>query len=162
MTRPGAALLLSVLVAVIAVAAGSRSPVAVRTEKCRRNKVLPIPDGKLKRVSKGAEEFLVKCDKGFKAAMGGSEEAVVKCSRDGVIENAEDAPKCVRRKKKTNKTKKKRKENKVKELLVSDWKRKEKMLRKDGTGIQGGLQIIGLGWTCLGFWCNQGQKTTRG
>ena len=151
MTRGAATLLvllLSVLMAVIA-AKGSKSPVAVRTEKCRRNKVLQIPDGKLKRVSKGAGEFLVKCDKGFKAAGGSELEAVVRCSRDGVIENAEDAPKCVRKKKtnknNTKKKKEKRKENKVKELLVSDWKRKEKMLRKDGTGVQGGLQIIGLG-----------------
>ena len=64
--------LLSLLVAVISTGA-ERYPVAVRTEKCRRNKVLPISNGKLKRVSKGAEEFLVKCDRGFKA-VGGAEE----------------------------------------------------------------------------------------
>ena len=124
------------------IAAAGKTP--VRTEKCRRNKVLPIPNGKLKRVSKGAEEFLVKCDKGFKAVMGSeAAEVVVRCSREGVIENAEDTPKCVKKKSKKNKNK--RKESKVKELLVSDWKRKEKMLRKHRTDVQGSLPIIVLG-----------------
>ena len=140
-------MLLSVTMAVIA--AAGKTP--VRTEKCRRNKVLQIPNGKLKRVSKGAEEFLVKCDKGFKAVMGSEADVVVRCSRDGVIENVEDAPKCVKKKSKKNKNK--RKESKVKELLVSDWKRKEKMLRKHGTDVQGRLPIIELEIDLSGgFW----------
>ena len=138
-------MLLSVTMAVIA--AAGKTP--VRTEKCRRNKVLQIPNGKLKRVSKGAEEFLVRCDKGFKVVMG--PEVVVRCSREAVIENVEDAPKCM--KKKTKKNKNKRKESKVKELLVGDWKRREKMLRKHGTDVQGRLPIIELEIDLSGgFW----------
>ena len=130
--------LLSILVAVISAGAG-RYPVAVRTEKCRRNKVLPISNGRLKRVSKGAEEFLVKCDRGFKA-VGGGAEAIVRCSKEGGVENPEDAPKCVKKKEKKSKNKNKSgkgKESRVKELLRGDWKRREKMRRKDGSDVQG-------------------------
>ena len=89
----------------------------------------------------------VKCDKGFKAASGTeSGVIIIRCSRSGVIENAEDAPKCIRKRaKKEKKNSNKRKESKVKELLGRDRKRKEKMRRKDRrTDVQGSVQIIGL------------------
>ena len=133
MAQGATLLVLSLSVLVTVIAATGKSPVAVRTEKCSRNRVLPIPNGKLKRVAKGAVEFLVKCDKGFKAS-GGSEAGVVRCSTEGEIENVEDAPKCLMRKKKKNKSK--GKENKVKELLMGDPKRREKMLRKEGKDVQ--------------------------
>ena len=97
MAQGATLLVLSLSVLVTVIAATGKSPVAVRTEKCSRNRVLPIPNGKLKRVAKGAVEFLVKCDKGFKAS-GGSEAGVVRCSTEGEIENVEDAPKCLMRK----------------------------------------------------------------
>ena len=131
--------LLSSLVVVISAGPG-RYPVAVRTEKCRRNKVLLISNGRLKRVSKGAEEFLVKCDRGFEAVEGAAE-AVVRCSREGGVKNPKDAPKCVKKMKKKSKSKNKSgkgKEGRVRELLRGDWKRKEKMRRKkDGSDVQG-------------------------
>ena len=150
MTRVATPLLLvlfSMLVAVMSAGEG-KYPVAVRTEKCRRNKVLPISNGKLKRVSKGAEEFLVKCDRGFKAVEG-AEEAVVRCSREGGLENPEDAPKCMKKENKNSRSKNKGgrgKESRVKELLRGDWKRKDKMRRKDGSDVQGRcMSMIGHG-----------------
>jgi predicted ribosome-associated RNA-binding protein Tma20 len=97
---------LLVLVAIIAVAAASQQ--TVNTSKCRKHKVIAIPDGKLKRVAKGADQFRVKCDGGFKTETEApaASEVVIRCAKNGDIVNFSDVPRCLKKKKTTTKGKK--------------------------------------------------------